>query len=95
MQQKIIFKDVYPNPVNPNWIIGSSWRNCKLLQQKDCVIYKELHLSQDGGKSWKLVTKYLVHMGWAMKTKKNDQVPPKRIIWSEELGCNLIVNISR
>ncbi len=50
------------HPTEKNWILASSWTNCE--DKLNCVVSKDLYLSQNFGQKWKLLTKYVVQFAW-------------------------------
>ncbi|KAL4482775.1 hypothetical protein ABPG72_022335 [Tetrahymena utriculariae] len=83
------------HPTEKNWMLASSFNNCeKQNNQKDkrkkdteCFKTKDLFFSENKGKSWRVLLKYVVQFGWAHKVNsKLTNVPTSRIIYSKEVG---------
>lgn len=83
------------HPTEKNWMLASSFNTCeksknekdKRKVDKDCIKSKDLYFSENKGKSWRVLLKYVVQFGWAHKINSQlTNVPTSRIIFSKEVG---------
>ena len=59
-----IIKEVKPHPTEPEWMLASHLtEGCRTTARKDCSM--EVYLTQDLGKTWKLLQRYVAQFEWA------------------------------
>ena len=69
LKQPLSTIDIIPHPTEKKWILLISHTNQ----------YKELHISMNMGYTWKVISKYIVQVGWAYN-KINNNIPKERIL---------------
>ena len=70
------------HPSVREWGLASSWTKCSDFNQAPCKKYKGVFLTQDLGKSWKLLSDYVVQYSWAWEGLSNSArrfVPLERV----------------
>jgi hypothetical protein len=70
------------HPTERNWGLAASWTKCSDFVDQPCRIVKELYATRDLGKTWQLVTNYVVQFAWGksgLEKVAHKQLPKERI----------------
>lgn len=60
-------KEFMFHPVQRDWMLATSWSECGKEKDPDCVVTKDLLFSENKGRSWKVLSKYVIQFAWALK----------------------------
>ena len=67
LDPSFIIKEIKMHPNEPDWMLASSLTDgCRKTERKNCNM--EVYLTQDLGKTWKLLQKYVAQFEWAPAT---------------------------
>ncbi|EGR29891.1 hypothetical protein IMG5_146640 [Ichthyophthirius multifiliis] len=81
-----------PHPIKKELYLAQTSTQClnniSKQSKQPCFSYSQLYLSQNYGKTWELLTKYVSQFSWGYFEQYNNQIPIQRIYWIEETKNN-------